>query len=282
VARWKIGALAVGLASSMLPGCAGFWDEVTSRDFKFQDLYTKPNPLQVLKDSNDGDHRARALRALQEPKQNGGSQQEQDAVLKILVTAASAESQFLCRVAAVQSLGRFQDPRAVSGLTDAFYNSGSYPQEQATRLQCLVAQALGETHNPAAVPFLVKVARGAPAEGSAQEKQQVLDVRIAAAKALGAFHNRQASEGLVRLLQTDKDVALCNCVFESLQSTTGRKLPSDFKDFDDLLRTTPAKDQALVQSGTDQAAPATDGENRLVSWKEWLTAPFRATGQPPR
>src|SRR5207302_6139260 len=29
-------------------GCAGFWDDVTSRDFSWSALFTKPNPLLVL------------------------------------------------------------------------------------------------------------------------------------------------------------------------------------------------------------------------------------------
>ena len=35
--------------------------------------FVKPDPLVVLRDSSDGDERAKALRALQEPKPNGGT-----------------------------------------------------------------------------------------------------------------------------------------------------------------------------------------------------------------
>src|SRR5713226_8215250 len=103
-------------------GCAGFWDDVTSRDFTWSGMFNKPNPLLVLRDSSDGDKRACALRALREPKQYGGSDAEQDAIVNILTTAATTEKQPLCRLAAIGALGHFKDPRSVKGLSDAFYN----------------------------------------------------------------------------------------------------------------------------------------------------------------
>ena len=44
-------------------GCGSFWDDVTRRDFSFNRLYSHPDPLVVLRDSQDPDDRARALRA---------------------------------------------------------------------------------------------------------------------------------------------------------------------------------------------------------------------------
>src|SRR5205823_10672722 len=98
-------------------GCACFWDDVTSRDFTWNSMFTKPNPLLVLRDSSDGDKRAKALGSLREPKQYGGSSAEQDAIVSILTTAATTEKQPLCRLAAIQSLGHFKDLRAVKGLS---------------------------------------------------------------------------------------------------------------------------------------------------------------------
>jgi hypothetical protein len=230
-----------------LGGCAGFWDEVTSRNFEFNHLYSKPNPFLVLQKSTDGDERAAALRALREPKGNAGSDQDQDAVLKILATAATTDKQFLCRLAAIDSLGHFKDPRVAAHLTDAFYNSGNFSAEMATRIQCQAVTALGENGNPASVAFLTKVVKGASAESSELEKQQVMDVRIAAATALGHFHDRQAMETLIQVLQNEKDVALCDCSFESLQSCSGRKLPNDFHNWDELLHPAAAKGTVVVQ-----------------------------------
>ena len=87
-------------------GCAAFWDDVTSKDFEFKSLYTKPNPLVVLNESNDGDKRAKALRALREPSQYKGSAEDQEMVVKILTTAAVSEHTALARMAAIQSLSR--------------------------------------------------------------------------------------------------------------------------------------------------------------------------------
>jgi HEAT repeat protein len=219
----------------ILAGCANFWDDVTSQDFKLSQWWQKPNPYVVLRDSTDGDQRARALRALREPKTHGGTDKDQDTVVKILVSAATGEKQFLCRVAAVECLGQFQDPRAVNGLIDAFYKSGSFSAELSTRLQCQAVQSLGNTHNPAAISFLVTVVKGAPAEGTEQEKQQVMDVRIAAAHALGNFNKYAAAQALVQVLQKERDVALCDASFESLQLCSGKKLPSDYKNWDEVL-----------------------------------------------
>ena len=226
--------LAVALAP-ILGGCANFWDDVTSRDFSVNAFFVKPNPLLVLRDSPDGDKRARALRALHEPKQNGGTDQDQEMVVKVLTTAATSEKQPLCRLAAIQALGRFKDPRAVDGLTTAFYNASAFGPETATVLRCQALTALGETGNPTAVELLARVVREPPAEGTDTEKQQALDVRIAAARALGHFHHYQATEALVRVLQAEKDTALRDRAYESLQASTGKKLPPDAKAWEDFL-----------------------------------------------
>ncbi len=226
------GLAGVALLGLSLSGCVGFWDEVTSHDFKLEHFWSKPNPFVVLKESNDGDARAKALRAVHEPKQYGGTDQEQDTVLKILVTAAGSEKQFLCRLAAIDSLGRFKDPRAVPGLIEAFNNSKAFAPEQATRIQCEAAGALGRVGGPDAEKFLLVVVRSPQGAGSDQEKQQVMDVRIAAARALGGFKDRSSAEALVRVLQTDKDVALRDCARESLHACTGKEYPRDFKDWD--------------------------------------------------
>jgi HEAT repeat protein len=220
-----------------LCGCAGLWDEVTSKDFKVSMLFVKPNPLVVLRDSTDGDQRARALRALHEPKQEGGTDAEQDAIVKILTTAASTEKQPLCRMAAIETLGHFKDPRAVDGLKEAFFNASAFAAqpEIVTLLRCQTLTALGETKNPAAVDLLVRAVRQPPADGPEQDKQQTMDLRIAAARALANFNTFPATEALVAVLQTEKDVALRDRAHEALQLATGRELPPDAKAWDDLI-----------------------------------------------
>ncbi|HEV3116238.1 MAG TPA: HEAT repeat domain-containing protein [Gemmataceae bacterium] len=233
--RLGLAQLAVALCLPLC-GCASFWDDVTSREFSFHEYFNKPNPLLVLHDSTDGDRRARALRALQEPKQHGGTDQDQEAVLKILTTAASSENQPLCRLAAIQSLGHFKDPRAVEGLTAAFFNAGAFLPETATMIRAQAVTALGETRNPVAVDMLVRVVKEPPAEGPDADKQLTLDVRIAAARALGNYSQYQATEALLHVLQGEKDVALRDCAHKSLQLATGKDLPPDAKQWEAFLR----------------------------------------------
>jgi HEAT repeat protein len=247
--RRRLGQVLVpAVASLPLCGCAGFWDEVTSQNFNVKHFFNKPSPFVVLKESTDGDERAKALHALNEPMQNSGSQQDQDAVVKILVTAASTEKQALCRLAAIDALGSFKDPRAVAGLTDAFYNSTTFGPELATRIQCQAVQALGQTGNPQAVKFLVNVVKGPPGEGSEQEKQQVMDVRVAAARALGAFKDPQSLDALLAVLEKDKDVALRDCATASLRNATGKDLPPDAKTWQVAIHGGPGETTAVAES----------------------------------
>jgi len=227
-----------------LCGCAGLWDDLTSRDFSVKAAFVKPDPLLVLKDSHDGDKRAKALRALHEPKQAGGTDEDQDAMVKILMAAAATEKQPLCRLAAIEVLAHFKDPRAVEGLTTAFYNAGNFASDTATVIRCQALTALGQTGNPAAVELLVRVVREPPAEGPETDRQQALDVRIAAARALGNFNHYQATEALVDVLKTGKDAALRDRAYDSLLASTGQKLPPDAQAWEDFLHQPGGKDVA--------------------------------------
>src|SRR5258707_1423282 len=109
-------------------------------------------------------------------------------------------------MAAIQSLGTFKDPRAVQGLIDAYYHADSFPPDTYTVLRCQTVAALGETRNPAAVELLAKVVREPPTEGSEQERQQAMDVRIAAARALRNFTRHQRTETLRRWLQSEHEL----------------------------------------------------------------------------
>jgi hypothetical protein len=253
MARRDLGRFA-GLTATCLSlcGCAGFWDEVTSHNFKFRNLYTTPDPFVVLKESTDGDERAKALRCLREPKYCGGSDQDQDAVVKILVTAATTEKQALCRLAAIDSLSHFRDPRAAAGLQEAFLRSNiGFPPDIATRIQCQAVRGLGEVGDGSSVKFLANVVKEPPAVGSEQEKQQLMDVRIAAARALGKFHDHQAEEALVLVLKKDKDVALHDCAHDSLQACTGKTIPADFKNWDEFM-----------QPGAEKNVDIADGDGK--------------------
>ncbi len=219
-----------------LSGCADFWDEVTARDFNLKAYFSaKPDPLIVLRDCTDGNKRAKALAALQEPSQHGGTQEQQDVVVKILVTAATQDRQPWCRQKAIATLSTFKDPRVVDGLREAYYAASTCSPEIATCLHCQTLEALGTVGNPAAVDFLVKVLREPPVEGPEQDKQQKTDERISATRALGHFNHYQSTGALVEILKTEQDVALRETARASLVSATGKELPADAKAWDDLL-----------------------------------------------
>ena len=249
---WRLAC--AGLVNLGICGCAGFWDDVTSHDFEVNSLFVKPNPLVVLKDSTDGDKRARALRTLREPKQTGGSEQEQDFVVNLLTTAAVNEHQYFCRLADIQSLGHFKDPRAVKGLEEAYYKAdaeyreGKFPLDTASAIQCQAIRSLGQTENPAAVNILVRIVGEARLEGAEKDQQQAMDKRIAAARALGNFTSYQATESLVKVLQSEKDIAMRDSAHESLKKITKKDLPPDYQAWNDLLHQSNGRDFGVADN----------------------------------
>jgi hypothetical protein len=210
-----------------LSGCAT-WDDLTSREFSFKTYFAKQDPLVVLRDSRDGDHRQKALRQLKEPLQNGGTQVEQDAVVKILLTAALYEKQPICRLAAIQTMGNFKDPRVIPALLDAYYKGNPDSPEMAKELKCAALTSMGQTGNPEVVETLVLALREPPADGPESERQFKMDERIAAARALGHFNHYKATQALVEVLRKEnKNPALRDRANESLQLATGQDLPAD-------------------------------------------------------
>jgi HEAT repeat protein len=245
------------LLVSLAPaGCSGFWEDVTSHEFEFKSLYTKPpDPLVVLSQDKDGDHRRKALLRLQEPKTHGGTDADQDRVLNLLADIATKDPQPLCRLAAIRTLGTFKDPRAAQKLEAAYFSAdrsrpddsltvrqvaalsvaNHFTPETANLIKVQSIQAMGDTGNEAVLGHLVTVLRQPTGEGSDLERPANLDERIAAARALGHFSQAQATEALLKVLETDKDVALRDRAAESLQKITGKELPADFKAWNDFL-----------------------------------------------
>jgi hypothetical protein len=222
------------LAALTVTGCASFWDDVTSRDFKMKSLFVQPDPLTVLQSSTDGDQRAKALQRLKEPISHGGTQADQDEVMKLLTNAAVSDKQPLCRLAAMQTLGRFKDPRAAAALTDAFYRANSFAPDTSAMLQCHALKSLGETANPSGQELLVKVVREPRSEGTEVERQNAMDIRLAAARALGHYNDPQAEAALFLVMRTEKDVGLRMCAYDSLKTATGKRMPLESKDWESL------------------------------------------------
>jgi HEAT repeat protein len=259
-ARWLLAPLTVALLG--LGGCA-FIDEPKATvidlwHWNFERFRDPDNPLEVVRNSKDGNLRARALRCLKEPLTNGGTKEDQDVIVAVLVYSAGNDSQALCRMAAIDVLRKFHDPRAVDGLKDAYYRAGSFNAEVATVLRCQALQGLGETGQQAAVETLVRVLREPPVEGPDQDRQLKLDERIAAARALGNFKQYQATAALVDVLRKEQDVALRARAHESLVFVTGRELPPDATVWAEFLNNPNSKEVlAQERSWTDRVLQLT-------------------------
>jgi HEAT repeat protein len=238
----------------LLGGCANFWDDVTSRDFKFKDLYTRKDPVSVLNTSDDGDARAKALRSLTEPKARGGTEVEQQRTIDVLSRAAISEPQPCVRIAAIETLGKFQDPRAVTALTGAYEAANQLTGDAAANVRCLSLTSLGTTKRPEAIAFLVRVAQTpTPSDLSDRERQQGRDCRLAAVRALGHYEgSHEVGDAMTRLLQTEKDVAMRDRAKETYAAATGGKQSAEPGPIDPPkpATPTPAADAFQLTGGT--------------------------------
>jgi len=240
------------LLGLVLCGCASTWDEMTSRDFTVGMLFAKKkDPLVVLRDSNDGNERYKALAALHEPLQGGGSQKDEDAIVGILKTSATSDQEPLCRMAAVRTLGHFKDPRAADIIETVYLQNLTFGQEMngLLRQQCL--SSLADCGGPIALRRLVLVAKEPPANGHEADRQETLDRRLTAVRGLAKFKDPEAAAALASVLQSDKDVALRDRAHDSLVVCTGKNLPADSPQWAAYLPTaTPSAVQPV--SGTQE------------------------------
>jgi hypothetical protein len=174
-----------------LAGCAGTYDLVTSQRFKerpFHTLFTSEDPIEVLETVPEGDARVRAMRNLKEPRENGGTAAQQDKVIAILQASATTEKRSLCRLAAVEALTRFKDPRAAQILVAAYQQAphdtpqttgthtgvapagvsglgvraavSSFTPDTVTTIRCQALEGLGKNRTPEGLQLLVQIATG--------------------------------------------------------------------------------------------------------------------------
>jgi hypothetical protein len=215
------------LPVALVGGCASLWDEVSSRNFHVKNLFVRPDPLVVLRDNDDGYERAKALAALREPLQNGGNQEEQELYVQILTKSALSDRDPYCRIAAVRSLGHFKDPRAAEALRSVTEQKLSFTGELNNMVRVEALGALAETGNPTAVQRLVQVAKEPPAEGSSQDRQEVIDRRLVAIRGLGRYNYPESKETLLYVLENERDAGLRMRAHESLVELTGKNYPPD-------------------------------------------------------
>jgi HEAT repeat protein len=227
--------LLIGGLGMAVAGCAHDWDEITSRDFKFKDMFVSPDPMAVLRDNPDGDARAKAIAKLKEPKKHGGSDAQETEAIELLTRQATTVPEPLCRLEAIRALGRFDDPRTTAPLIQSYYNAGNeknFTPEISNQIRTCAVDGLGHKTQPEAMALLVQVATPAKAPnpvqpagftgGSGSDSLGTRDVRLAAVRALGMTHDRQAIPVLLLHL-SDKDVAVRDAAHASLKAITGLK-----------------------------------------------------------
>lgn len=264
-ARTLMGGLAIGVLGSV--GCAGTYDLLTSQRFRdrpFQTMFSSEDPLVVLTTVDDGDARARAMANLREPKRSGGTDAQQDQAIEILRASATTDRRALCRLAAVQALSRFEDPRVVPILMAAYRNAphdvppdpskpvvpaasfgglgaalSNFTPETVATIQCQALESLGKHRNAEGLQLIVsivstssdtsdniKAAGGSPSIATGDTDR--IDVRLAGIRALGEYKgDRIAAQALIRVLASEKDVALRGRAHESLVRITGEDLPPE-------------------------------------------------------
>lgn len=253
--------IAAALSTGSLGGCASTWEAVTSRDFRkapFKNTFSSDDPMTVLRTKVDGDARAKAMRRLSEPAASGKGQAEQDEALAILTHAATRDASPIIRIAAVDALGRFKDPRALPALVAAYHKADGMDPQSSTGsgdlqqvagrdavldptlafgplghspefvfgVRSRVIDALAATDRPEAVRFLADVATGQARKETDGDDQKV---RVAAVRGLGRMRHKESVVALAKVLQGDgkRDVVMSDEAHQGLVKLTGKQLPAD-------------------------------------------------------
>jgi hypothetical protein len=248
-----------------LGGCAYFWEDITAHSpeggfvndmkYRMQLLFNPPHPLDVLAHSQDGDFRARAYRQLKEPREYGGSEEDQQKFLEGLIWGAKNEPTAIARIAAIERLAECKDPRA----REAFFSieqtkEPAFHYDRDVLVQIAAVNALGRLNDPRAVPILVKAAQFGPS----------LDVRLNAVRALKNYPSPETAQVLVEILRDEerkppsqRQVALQHEVRDNLRAFTGQDFPAEAKPWADYLAQHP-----------QISPPPSNPLIRLASWWE--------------
>lgn len=214
-------------AALLLPaGCGihGFWDTVTSRDLTWgEKLWARDQPLETIRSSSDGAKRGKALAKLRDP----GDGQTRDVYLQVLTATALGDTEPMCRLGAIRALGSYKDPRAVDVLEQVYQQRLPFIPEHTSIIRQQTLAALEEIGIPEAREMLIVAAKQPGSQGSSLERQQIIDERLQAIRALRKFKQYDSADALMYVLETEKDVALRHRAAESLQELTGRNLGAD-------------------------------------------------------
>ena len=239
-------------------GCVNFWDEVTSNNFDFKNLFFKEDPLLVLRDSSDGHKRSKALGMLVEPPPDDANKELHEVQIKILTKSVLEDPNPLCRLGAIRALGTYKDPRAARVLEEVYQQRLPFIPEHNTVIRQQALASLVETGNQDSLSLLVRVARSpsGSVEASLTDRQQTQDERLTAIRGLGKFSKSDSIETLVYIMETEKDVALHDRAYDSLKQATGKRLPDDAKAWRELAQ------------NPQQIQPEPNVLERVMFWKK--------------
>ena len=275
-----------------LTGCASTWETVSSKRFRekpWESTFGNDDPMHVLRTSPDGEERAAAMRRLKEPLAAGKSQAEQDEAYQILAEAATADPSPWVRMAAIDALGKFRDPRAVETLALAFHQAPGrptgmqpatsfqsaggrsptspladrlglhgpqgFPADQTATIRGRALDALAATGQVEAIDFLARIAEG---QELANEDPTIQTfVRQRAVAGLGKVRQKEAVSALTRVLEAEqgKDITLTNLAHGGLVELTGKNLPAD-----------PGRWNEVVQTGFE-IAPESNAIQRAIGFR---------------
>ncbi|HEV3143529.1 MAG TPA: hypothetical protein VGZ47_06545 [Gemmataceae bacterium] len=257
--KWPrlLAAGATLLLGSAALGCqsGGIWDDIKNREFRVLDVFNRQDPMTVLNTSTNGDDRAKAMRKLKEPLQNGGTQEQQDKMMQILTESATTDNRPLCRLAAIDALNKMKDPRATPALIQAYNNASAFQLDVAKAIRVDAVTGLGTRTEPDAVALLIRAAtdpgieiapqsvqpvsflrdKNRPSQDADVEKALARDIRLAAIRSLVESRSPKATEALIPLLG-EKDIAIRDRAQEALEAITGRKgIPAEPKAWQEAL-----------------------------------------------
>lgn len=157
--------------------------------------------------SADPDRRREAALALGRSRLRG---EEKEQVRELLATLLRQDGEPLVRAAAAVSLGRLGGEASVAALAPALTDSSALVRAD-------VCRGLGMTGADSAVEPLV----------GALKRDEDVDVRGAAARALGNFRGPRAREALLEALEADR-LAVRTAAWQALRQATGaKKLPPE-------------------------------------------------------
>jgi HEAT repeat protein len=278
--------IAITVAAVGPVGCANTWDTLGNRSWR-KDFLDNPiratvrpeDPLTILRTNpDDGEGRAKAMRRLDEPITHGRDQTEQVEALGYLKDAATTDPSPVVRAAAIDALGRFEDPRVPEILAAAFhqadgpdakpatdarlpgmlaargglYGPTGFSPEVATMIRVKAVDALAKTGRPEAVAFLAELALPKPDADPVETR----DVRVAAVRGLATIRRPEAVHALSRVLAAEqgRDTAVVSHAHSGLKDLTGHDLPAD-----------PDQWNAVVQAGFE-VKPERTAIQRAVDW----------------